>query len=342
MLRIHHRKTSGLPDDPTYDVGSGEWNDSIVVKDDGGGSADGAVFVRKAADVDGWIGVPSAAGVLACSTAGALPTFRALTTADLPAGSRMLSGAGEPTAAVGAVGDLYLNTTTGKWSGPKTADATVPWPPMPRTYLERILRDGVSNYWRLNETTGTTAVDRIGGANGTIAGGVTLSQPGALSDGDKAMTFNGTTGWIVTSGNVTVPAICTLEMWAKSATSIPLQARLLDNGGGSGGTFTLAVNVGRLAFVSSNFSTSVRHVDDGQWHHLVCVLSGGTVSFYIDGTFDVSRTETRAVSNTTPLGIASAPAFGELFPGSLDEIAIYPRALSAAEIAAHYAARLWT
>src|SRR5215470_7590906 len=59
-------------------------------------------------------------------------------------------------------------------------------------YSSKVIADGAVAYWRLNETSGTTAVDVIGGNNGTISGGVTLNQAGALTDGDKAMTFNGT------------------------------------------------------------------------------------------------------------------------------------------------------
>ena len=46
-------------------------------------------------------------------------------------------------------------------------------------YASAIVALGPTAYWRLNETSGTTAYDYIGGYTGTIAGGVTLGQPGA-------------------------------------------------------------------------------------------------------------------------------------------------------------------
>src|SRR5580765_159064 len=52
----------------------------------------------------------------------------------------------------------------------------------PGSYAALVVADGASHYWRLDETSGTTAVDVIGGANGTISGGVTLNQPGAVTD----------------------------------------------------------------------------------------------------------------------------------------------------------------
>ena len=43
---------------------------------------------------------------------------------------------------------------------------------------------GVSHYWRLGESSGSTLIDAVGGASATISGGagaVTLGQPGALT-----------------------------------------------------------------------------------------------------------------------------------------------------------------
>src|SRR4030095_2674763 len=52
------------------------------------------------------------------------------------------------------------------------------------SYPERVALDGAVAYWRLGETSGTTANDSIGTAHGTISGGVTLNQAGALADGN--------------------------------------------------------------------------------------------------------------------------------------------------------------
>ena len=57
----------------------------------------------------------------------------------------------------------------------------------PSSYAAKVVLSGPSNYWRLNELSGTVANDIVGGANGTISGGVTLN-------GESGMTFDGT-GW---------------------------------------------------------------------------------------------------------------------------------------------------
>ena len=50
--------------------------------------------------------------------------------------------------------------------------------------------DAPAAYWRLDETSGTSATDSTGGRTGTYTGGYTLNQTGALSDvTDKAVSL---------------------------------------------------------------------------------------------------------------------------------------------------------
>jgi hypothetical protein len=77
----------------------------------------------------------------------------------------------------------------------------------------------------------------------------------------------------------------------------------------------------------------------GVWHHVAAVRNNGTISIYIDGVFKLSAAEGNT-SPSYPLNmIAGAMAYSGYNPprynpfgGKLDEIRIYNRALSAAEI----------
>src|SRR4030095_11249083 len=73
------------------------------------------------------------------------------------------------------------------------------------------------SYWRLDETSGTSATDSTGGRTGTYTGGDTLNPTGALSDGaDNAGSTNGTTGYVAVPYAAALnPAQFTLEAWAK-------------------------------------------------------------------------------------------------------------------------------
>jgi len=58
-------------------------------------------------------------------------------------------------------------------------------------YASVVLSLGPTGYWRLNETSGTTAYDSSGnGYNGTINNGVTLNQAGFLYDNTPVMGFS--------------------------------------------------------------------------------------------------------------------------------------------------------
>ena len=201
-------------------------------------------------------------------------------------------------------------------------------------YSDKVIADGAVAYWRLNETSGTTVASAVGTSPGTISGGVTLNQPGALADGDKAMTFNGTTGQIaVASFNIPAGPV-SVEGWIKSSVinGAGVQGRLAH--ATSGGTLYFLINAQNNGFIYSldggliGTSNGGLHLD-GQWHHIVFTNDGTTTRIFLDGVQVGSGAQVYPA--TTGLGI------GTQFPGSLDDIAIYPAALTPQQIAAHYA-----
>jgi hypothetical protein len=75
------------------------------------------------------------------------------------------------------------------------------------------------------------------------------------------------------------------------------------------------------------------------WYNVVLTWkSNGVISFYINGILDdtVSSTVTSIQNTTIPLGIGNDNAHTQGFPGSIDEVYIYKRALSDVEIQALY------
>jgi hypothetical protein len=215
-------------------------------------------------------------------------------------------------------------------------------------YAQRVIADGASNYWRLGESSGLVAVDSVGGANGTISGGVTLGAAGAIADGNKAMTFDGTTGKIVTSVPIAWSVQFTVEVWIKGTTAAANYMPIFSNRGTVPTDAKVFIGVmldKTLIFVSDNATPSqvfgvAQVVLDGQWHHIVAVGTATTVLLYIDSL--LKRTEvTTLVAPTANLAAISYDfgTPGGWFNGQLDDVAIYPRALTAQEIAQHYALR---
>jgi hypothetical protein len=228
-----------------------------------------------------------------------------------------------------------------------------------RAYADQVLADGAVAYWRLDEISGLTARDSIGGNNGTISGGVTLNQPGALA-GDSAMAFNGINGQIAIPNGPAVSGIglgpLTFEFWLRE-TVVQINERLLDVS--SNGSPTYA---GFMAFRPDAVSLGVTMRDpvtsgatlvaqgplpaDGQWRHIVGVLTRGTsdtMSLFINGVLIQTQSGSvtgvdYSLTGNLLLGSLYIPTAGYFFGGFLDEVAIYHTALSPAQILAHYQA----
>ena len=72
-------------------------------------------------------------------------------------------------------------------------------------------------------------------------------------------------------------------------------------------------------------------LNDGQWHHFAVVRKSGTVTYFKDGG-PIGTTAFSGALAATKFRIGSSTSGGENFPGSLDEIGFFNRALTATEI----------
>jgi len=95
----------------------------------------------------------------------------------------------------------------------------------------------------------------------------------------------------------------------------------------------------------TDYTSPVSLPYDGDWHHIaVTVLRGGpsrVITWYVDGAAIGTTTPTRVGSlvNNSPLRIGTRtadPPLSGWFMGSLDELEIYNRVLTAVEVQAIY------
>jgi uncharacterized repeat protein (TIGR01451 family) len=81
-------------------------------------------------------------------------------------------------------------------------------------------------------------------------------------------------------------------------------------------------------------------VQSNAWHHLVYAGDDSYVRAYVDGVLDFSGPNTGSAAFSTPLDIGtffpSLPYEGEFYKGIIDDVLVYDRALSEAEIQALY------
>lgn len=92
-------------------------------------------------------------------------------------------------------------------------------------------------------------------------------------------------------------------------------------------------------FFGSTHHLASSALADATWSHLVISISAGTGTFYING---VSAGTFSSFTGFTPKSIGLIPGGAYPLKGWLDELVIYPTALSASRVLEHYAAGFWT
>ena len=238
-----------------------------------------------------------------------------------------------------------------------TAVASLP------AYPAAVLGDGAAQYWRLNQGVAPTVADSSTGlSSGFTQSSPTLRQAGALlGDADTSMTFNGTTQFMSSSAKVPTPATFSVEAWVKTTSTsggkiIGFGDRQTgyDFGGnpavsGSYDKHMYMTNDGRVTFgVWVGYAetlSSAAGLNDGQWHHLVGTQGASGMALYVDGARVGRNGQTSSqaydgwwrVGGDNLGGWPDQPA-SNFFSGSIDEVAVYPAALSKARVQAHYAA----
>ena len=221
-------------------------------------------------------------------------------------------------------------------------------------YAKGVIADGAANYWRLGEASGTTAYDWAGVSDGVVGTGVTRGTPGAINgDADNASTFNGTsTGLVYSPTQIPGPQQFSIEAWINTTTTSG--GKIVGFGSaqtGDSGSYDRHVymdNAGHVIFgVYPNAVktlTSSGTYNDGQWHHIVASLGSAGMSLYVDGRrvgFDASVTSAQAYSGYWRIGGDNINSWtnqpsSEYFNGSIDDVAIYPTALTTAQVINHY------
>jgi len=220
------------------------------------------------------------------------------------------------------------------------------------TYLSSVLADSPSVYWRLGETSGTNAADASGRARpGTYLGGVTLNQAGALTgDANRAVSLDGSDDAVRRNpiAGISGTAIST-DFWLKTSNTTK-NAGIVSYAVTSGlEEFQLRDPRSLAVFVKGTRVNTGIVLNDGAWHHVAVTWAsaGGALRVYKDGALAFSGTVRAGVSLTAGgslvLGQEQDTVGGgfetaQAFLGQLDDVALYPVALSAARVQAHHQA----
>jgi hypothetical protein len=194
--------------------------------------------------------------------------------------------------------------------------------------------------WKLDETSGTTTADSSGGGNpGTVSGATWMA--GHLAN---SLSFNGTSNYV--SVNRTIGDDFTIAFWVKTTqtggTGQWYQGKGLVDGECAGVTndFGTVLSGAKFAFGVGNPDTTItsaKSINDGVWHHCVATRqkSTGAIRIFVDGISEASGTGgTQSLTTPAKLRFGSLQTNINFFSGQLDDIRVYNRVLTNAEIAA--------
>ncbi len=248
---------------------------------------------------------------------------------------------------------VYVTDPLGNQTTGSTVSATVGAVAL-STYASDVRTDGASDYWRLGETSGTSAIDWAG-YNDLVEGtGVGHSAAGAINgDTNTASTFDGTSnGSAATPASAPAPDTFTVEAWFNTtSTSGGKIIGYGDTATGTSSNYDRQVyldNAGHVVFGvyngGTNVITSTGTYNDGNYHQVVASLSTTGMVLYIDGKRIGTRSTPTSgqvysgywrIGGDNLAGWPSQPS-SNFLAGTIDDVAVYPTALSLGQVRQHY------
>ena len=200
---------------------------------------------------------------------------------------------------------------------------------------------GVAAAYRFGEGAGTATADASANGNGgTLVNGPAWTAGGRYGG---AINFDGVNDHVrvADSASLDLGSTGTVEAWAKLDTLNRWQSVVAKGNANSDPAHNYAIQLdsanrwicilgngtSRILLRSSTGPTT------GQYYHLACAWDGSTARLYVNGVLSTSSTQAvTPAGNAAPLYIGQFGGDTDRLDGVIDEVRIYRRALSQAEI----------
>ncbi len=215
-------------------------------------------------------------------------------------------------------------------------------------------------HWKLDESSGTTAADDVGSLDGTLVNTPTWQPSSGIIDGDLSFDAVSNQMVLIPRSAAIEPAAITVSLWMIRNGAQKDYAALIDKSYNNNAipvyaSYNLQFNGAsdqQLDFATGysggyhSLLTTSTVIPDNTWVHVVGTYDplapAPQKKIYIDGALNASATESNAIlydTNATTgrlrLGRTTSTSFNQ-YNGELDDVRIYDRALSAAEVTALY------
>lgn len=215
------------------------------------------------------------------------------------------------------------------------------------SYAALVRADAPLAWWRFEETTGTVAHDEIGGHDATYAGAPVLGVPGIA--GGRGVSLGGASRPHATTTNTDVrfpgQLPFTIEVWV-TARSLKDYGRIAGTEIPNGAGWYLGADPDgtKLWFELNANGTYTRQLmwpgtlSPMRFQHIVIVYDGATASMWLDGARVASTPSKDSAPDVGSLtwGCRMTNIATNCVDATLDEAAIYARALRDDQIIAHF------
>jgi len=206
--------------------------------------------------------------------------------------------------------------------------------------------DGKDTNW--TSATAGTVTDKSGQGNtGTLT---SMNQATSPTDGviGQGMNFDGSDDKVSTNQTVSGLSAFSVSTWVKLNAYPPVQnshAIVLNWNNAAVHSFSMYVNgggqpLGRVVFSIRNYLNSdagalyASALNDTNWHHIVGVYDGTNAVIYRDGVAGTPQAHPGPMQTTSLKTYIGGTSNGSMssFPGVIDDVRTYNRAISASEI----------
>ncbi|HEY3181372.1 MAG TPA: LamG-like jellyroll fold domain-containing protein [Gaiellaceae bacterium] len=195
---------------------------------------------------------------------------------------------------------------------------------------------GLVAAYSFDEGSGTTAADASGNGNtGTLSGAAwtTAGRNGG------ALSFDGAADYVtvVDSASLDLTTAATVEAWVNPVAGTGWRAIVAKERNGGGFPYGLETNAGVPdAFVKAGAAATAAAtapVAASAWTHLALAYDGVAVRLYVNGALAASQAASGTLAQSAdPLRIGGDVTWAEWFQGRIDDVRVYSRALTAAEL----------